>query len=301
MTLVERTLEKMRRAQQKAPETRAVGALVREPVQAEEGAAACEAETPAKPRIHIDRDALRASGYLPESSRDRQFADQYRMIKRPLVAKAFGPTEPDAANPRIIMMASALPGDGKTFTSINLAMSLARERDTSVVLVDADVPKPHVSRIFGVEKEPGLIEAIADASVDVDSLLLPTDMGSLSILPAGQPSDTATEMLSSARMSAVVSRLLSRNPRRVLLFDSPPLLVSSESRALAAIAGQIVLVVRSGKTPRQAVLDALEQLGEEKDLSLVLNQGRVGHGVYQDYGQYGGGYGSVTESDVAPD
>lgn len=294
MTLVERTLEKMRRAQQKTPEARPVGALVRESVSPEETGSDPEPQGPPKHRIHIDRDALRTAGYLPESSRDRQFADQYRLIKRPLVAKAFSATEPDAPNPRIIMMASALPGDGKTFTSINLAMSLARERDTSVVLVDADLPKPHVSRIFGVDKEPGLLEALSDANADVESLLLPTDMGSLSILPAGQPAETATEMLASVRMQAVVARLLSRNPKRVLLFDSPPLLVSSESRALAAMAGQIVLVVRSGKTPRQAVLDAVDELGDDKDVSLVLNQGQVGHNGYQDYGY--GSYGSDAES-----
>jgi protein-tyrosine kinase len=296
MTLVERTLEKMRRAGQKPPETRPVGALVRETARPEDVAAGTEPEGPPKSRIHIDRDALRAAGYLPESSRDRQFADQYRLIKRPVVAKAFSASSPDDPNPRIIMMASALPGDGKTFTSINLAMSLARERDTSVVLIDADVRKPHVTRIFGVEKEPGLLEALSDSHADVESLLLPTDLGSLSVLPAGQPAESATEMLSSARMAAVVSRLLSRNPRRVLLFDSPPLLVSSESRALAAIAGQILLVVRSGKTPRQAVLDAVEELGEDKDVSLVLNQAHETHGIYQGYGQYGV-YGSNAESD----
>jgi exopolysaccharide/PEP-CTERM locus tyrosine autokinase len=296
MTLVERTLEKLRRAQeQKGGEGRPVGALVRD---VPPGDAMPAPNTPARPRIQIDREALRQAGYLPESSRDRQFADHYRLIKRPLVAKALGPVAAGAPNPRLITMASALPGDGKTFTAINLALSLARERDTSVVLVDADVPKPHVSRIFGVQGEPGLIEALGDASLDVENLLLPTDIGSLSILPAGQHSDTATELLSSVRMAAVVSRLLARNPRRIVLFDSPPLLVSSESRALTGIAGQIVLVVRSGKTPRRAVLDAIEELGENADVSLILNQGRTGAGGYHNYGEYGE-YGDDREKSTA--
>jgi protein-tyrosine kinase len=297
VTIVERTLEKMRRAGVKPGESRPVGSLVSEaPSQLEPEA--IEPSFPPRRRIHIDGDALRSAGYLPESTCDRQFADQYRMIKRPLVEKAFAGTSSTTPSARLIMMASALPGDGKTFTSINLALSLARERDTSVVLVDADVPKPHVSRIFGVEREPGLLEALADAKLDVESLLLPTDIGSLSILPAGSPTETATEMLASARMSSIVARLLSRNSRRIVLFDSPPLLVSSESRSLAAIAGQIVLVVRAGKTPRQAVLDAIEQVGEDADLSLVLNQGRAGHGAYQEYGQYG--YGSGRGNDSSP-
>jgi len=150
------------------------------------------------------------------------------------------------------------------------------------------VRKPHVSRIFGVDNESGLIEALTDPNVDIESLLLPTDVGSLSILPAGKISESATELLASARMSAVVARLLARNANRVVLFDSSPLLVSSESRALAACAGQIVLVVRHGATPREAVHESIEELGEHKDISLILNQGRVrSGGNYYGYGDYG--------------
>jgi protein-tyrosine kinase len=290
MSLVERAIEKLRRAgaTDPAPENmnKAVGALVRDPASADQ-AYPDSAGTPSR-RIHIDPAALRELGYLPESSRDRQFADHYRQIKRPIIAKAQAPiTDPLMHSPRLVMMASALPGDGKTFTSINLALSMARERDVSVVLVDADLPKPHVSRVFGVEKEPGLLDALADPALDIESLLLPTDVGSLSILPAGKANESATEMLASARMSAIVARLLGRNERRIVLFDSPPLLLSSESRALAAIAGQIVLVVRSGATPRHAVLDVLEELGDHQSVALVLNQGRVQLGGYYGYGEYG--------------
>src|SRR5690606_20325175 len=103
-----------------------------------------------------------------------------------------------------IMMASALPGDGKTFTSINLALSMSRERDSSVVLVDADVAKPHISRIFGVDKEPGLLDALTDKSDDLESLILPTDVGGLSILPAGGHRDNAAELFASAAMRQLV-------------------------------------------------------------------------------------------------
>jgi receptor protein-tyrosine kinase len=95
-------------------------------------------------------------------------------------------------------------------------------------------------------------------------------------------------------MAAIVSRLLTRNPHRIVVFDSPPLLVASESRSLAAIAGQIVLVVRSGTTPREAVLDALDNLGEGKNIALVLNQGRIAVGGY--YGYDAQGSGVVTDS-----
>lgn len=297
MTLVERAIEKLRRAAaaERSAENnnKAVGALMHDaPVDPDR-----DTEPAALPsrHIHVDPVALRDLGYLPESGRDRQFADYFRQIKRPLIAKAQAPiNDPTARSPRLIMMASALPGDGKTFTSINLALSMARERDVSVVLVDADLPKPHVSRVFGVDKEPGLLDALADPGLDVESLLLPTDVGSLSILSAGKANDSATEMLASARMSAIVVRLLGRNPRRIVLFDSPPLLLSSESRTLAAIAGQIVLVVRSGATPRHAVLDVLEELGDHSSVSLVLNQGRVQVGGYYGYGEYGDSASSVA-------
>ena len=291
MTLVERAIEKLRAAAaEKSGQTVnkpiPVGSLVHDTAAAHDRDSSQSPAPPAR-RIQIDREALCRAGYLPESSRERQFADHYRQIKRPLIAASKAVPEQGGPSPRLVMMASALPGDGKTFTSINLALSLARERDVSVVLVDADLPKPHVSRIFGVDNEAGLLEALTDTNIDIESLLLPTDVGSLSILPAGKPHESATELLASARMSALVTRLLSRNPNRILLFDSPPLLVSTESRALAAMAGQIVLVVRSGATPRQAVVDALEQIGERKGVGLVLNQGRAGLGGYHDYGSYG--------------
>jgi Mrp family chromosome partitioning ATPase len=196
------------------------------------------------------------------------------------------------------MMASALPGDGKTFTSINLALSMARERDTSVVLIDADVAKPHISRIFGVDKEMGLLEALADSTIDVESLILPTDVRGLSILPSGRPNENATELMSSGRMTEIVTRIISRDRSRIALFDSSPLLASSESRALAAVVGQVVLVVRAGRTPRQAVLDSITSLGDGKSIGLVLNQGRSGLAEgpygYGAYGDYSSGNGDVS-------
>jgi protein-tyrosine kinase len=250
-------------------------------------------DAPAKPvetrrKILIDRDHLRNLGYLPDSSLERQFADYFRRIKRPLIAAAAAPAAAGRADPRLIILASALPGDGKTFTSINLALSMAREHDVSVVLVDADVPKPHISRIFGVDQEPGLLEALTDESVDVESLILSTDVPGLSILPAGKPREGATELLASARMAKVAGRLFARDAHRIAIFDSPPLLVSSESRALCAVAGQIVLVVCSGKTPRHAVLDALEQFDDRASISLVLNQSRAS--MAENYYGYGGSY-----------
>ena len=221
--------------------------------------------------VTVNRDALRIAGVLPPLQEERRIAQQYRQIKRPLVDNALGRGVPQLPNGHLIMLASALPGDGKTFTSVNLALSLALEKDVNILLVDADVPKPHISRIFGVESEPGLLDVLRDEQLDPESVVLSTDVPNLTILPAGRASETATELLASARMGDVVHRLGSVDPNRIVLFDSPPLLLTTESRALASVVGQVVLVVSAGSTPQKAVFDALELLGEGKSIGLVLN------------------------------
>jgi exopolysaccharide/PEP-CTERM locus tyrosine autokinase len=238
--------------------------------------------------VKIDRTRLRAAGFLPDETQDRRFADQYRRIKRPILMQVQTLTAARVAGARLVMMASALPGDGKTFTSINLALSMARERDVSILVMDADVAKPHISRIFGIDQELGLIDALADNSIDIESLVLPTDVPGLSMLPAGRHHEAATELLASARMDQVITRLTTRDPRRIVLLDSPPLLLSSESRALVQIAGQVVLVVRAGGTPRRAVQEAIGYVGEDKPLGLVLNQSQMALSEgYYGYGSYG--------------
>jgi exopolysaccharide/PEP-CTERM locus tyrosine autokinase len=287
MSVIERALDKLRLAGNSAPPLQETTVAHARPSEVEIPPII---EAPLDPKIFIHPEALRLAGYLPESPEDRRFADEYRQIKRPLLVSAFGPVPRKRAplpSPRLVMMASALPGDGKTFTSINLALSLAREKDTSVVLVDGDVAKPHISRIFGVESWPGLLDVLANPTMDVQDLILQTDCRGLSILPAGTADDSATELLSSGRMKAVANLIIERNPHCIALFDSAPLLVSSESLALASAMGQIVLVVRAGHTPRHAVVDAVESLAEEIPLSLVLNQGRRGLSE----GRYGYGYG----------
>lgn len=222
-------------------------------------------------RIVVDQDGLRAAGLLPPAHQDRQIAEQYRQIKRPLIANATGRGTTVGTNAHVIMMASALPGEGKTFTAINLGFSMAREKDISVLLVDADSPKPHISKLLGAADSPGLLDLLQNDQLDVESLILPTDVPGLSLLPAGRHSEHATELLASARMRVLMTRLAQRDSRRIVLLDSPPLLLTTESLALAAVSGQVVLVVRAAHTPQQTVLDALSHL-EGRSVALVLNQ-----------------------------
>lgn len=239
--------------------------------------------------VKVDRDALRSSGLMPPVEQERMLADQYRAIKRPLIRAAFESPQPiEGPPPQLIMIASALPGDGKTFTGVNLAMSMAREADHAVVLVDGDVIKPHLSKLFGIDREPGLLDVLADPKLDIRSVMLPTDIPGLSLVPAGTASETATEMLASARMGEVMKQLVAWDPGGIVLFDSLPILLTSEARALSALMGQIVMVIKAGGTPQQAVSDAIEALGPDKKTWLVLNQAETSGPLGYYYGsQYG--------------
>jgi protein-tyrosine kinase len=282
VSLIENSLEKLRRAT----------AAAKEP-----GAAAIPLPTTFRPeavttlglrhvhkRIAVDFDRLRATGYLPEPGQERRFAESCHRIKRPIIDRALGAGT--AQDSRLIMLSSALPGDGKSFTTLNLALSMARERDISVLLIDGDLPKAQITRVLNLLGEPGLMDALKDDRLDVESLIFDTDVPNLEFLPAGRSSDGMAELVASARMREIATRLITPNPKRLVLFDSPPLLISSEARALIPIPGQIVLVARAGYTPRRAIVDAIAQVDKKKLQGLVLNDAyvRAEHGYYDYYG-----------------
>jgi protein-tyrosine kinase len=239
-------------------------------------------------RMTLDMGNLRARGYLPEVGEEQRFAGHYRRIKRPLIDKALAGVAA-FGEPRVIIITSALPGDGKTFTSINLALSMALERDISVLLMDCDVAKRHTSEIVGLKEEPGLLDALVHESLDIESLVVSTNLRGLSILPAGKRVEAAAELLSSNRMRQIVTSLCTRVPGRILLLDSPPLLITNEGRALVKIAGQAVVVVRAGHTPRQAVKDAIGLFDAQQAGGIILNQVKIGRteGYAYGFGSYG--------------
>jgi len=243
----------------------------------ERGAAARRLEPAGAPSagtrvIPIDLDVLRAAGLLPPAHQERELAQQFRQIKRPLINNALGRGVEALPEGNLVMVASAVPGEGKTFTSLNLALSVRLEEDVTVLLVDGDVVNPRLSQILGADDVRGLLDVIKDPTLSLSGAILPTDVPGLSFLPAGHQDPNATELLASARMLEVVSQLATQDPSRLVLFDSAPLLLTTESQALTQIAGQILLVVRADQTPQHAVLEAVEQLAESKSVSLVLNQ-----------------------------
>ena len=239
---------------------------------------------PPEHAVVIDQDALRAAGMLPPAHQEHELAQQYRRIKRPLINNALGRGVAVLAHGNLIMVTSAVPGEGKTFTALNLALSMRLEEDVTVLLVDGDVVNPRISQILGMENRTGLLDAVRDPAVSAAAAILPTDVPGLAFLPAGRQDANATELMASARMHEVLSKLGSDDPARLVLFDSAPLLVTTEAQALAHFAGQVIVVVQADHTPQQVVLDAIETLSEDKPVSLVLNQ-TVRHAhAYYEYG-----------------
>jgi exopolysaccharide/PEP-CTERM locus tyrosine autokinase len=298
MSVVEKAINKMRGAQPATPVSgeRAIGTLV--PAAALHGAAPdiATGEPPVPSRIiKIDQDALRAEGLLPPKHQERLIARQYRQIKRPLLARLRERTSARRRSAHTLVLASAIAGEGKTFTAFNLAFSLAREKDLRVVLVDADAPKAHISRLLGVADQPGLLDVLKNSTLDVESVILGTDVPNLVVLPAGTRTDDATELYASERMRDVVARLGARDPRRVVLFDTPPLLLTTEAQVLAQMAGEVLVVVRANETPRSIVLEALDHLDKDRPVSLVLNETSY-DGQVDDYPEYGYAAGEPTDA-----
>lgn len=236
-------------------------------------------------RIHLE--GLRARGMVVPNGPATQSAHEFRVIKRPLLGNAFGRHgQPPAKNGKRIMITSAFPGEGKSFTSVNLAMSIAAERDHGVLLIDADVARPTIPRELGIHADAGLMDWLIDGSPDLSELVLQTNVETLSLLPAGRRDDHATEWLASEAMGKLLDELTRLYPDRVLIFDSPPLLVTTEARVLASYMGQIVMVVESGRTPREAVTQALSTIESNEIVGLVLNKAHniESNGYYQGYG-----------------
>jgi protein-tyrosine kinase len=261
-----------------------------------DGAKAPRRKRPAgtRARVTLDRVRLKEEGFLASDEAERMKAEEYRRIKRPLLANAFGAGATKVDNGNLVLVTSAESGEGKTYTCINLALSLAMEKDRTVLLVDGDVPKPHISRLFGVADQPGLMEALADEATDLQDLVVQTDIENLRMLPAGHWNLHATELLSSERMLKLCRDMAARYPDRIILFDSPPMLAATEAQAIAAAVGQVALVVAEGLTPRESVREALSLIDEHKPVNAILNKSRRGAGGNY-YGSYYRGYGDARE------
>jgi Mrp family chromosome partitioning ATPase len=234
-------------------------------------------------RLNWSDSVLRAAGLVPHELNAAQVADEFRVLKRPLMRNAIGTADVPLAN--LLMVASADAGDGKTFTSLNLAVSIAKEKDWTAVLVDADAAKRHLTRSLGAQDEPGLIDLLTRDDCTFDELVMPTTVPGLAFLPVGARDSQFAELLGSEKMRALCERISSADPYRVIVFDSAPLLRGPDACVLAAQVGQIVIVVHANKTPRDALLRAQAMLDSTKPIGLLLNRAESDDG-FAAYGSY---------------
>lgn len=246
-----------------APATPAV------PVTRTSGAIARRRFVPRAPKQPINRQLLADLGMALGESSISPLGEEYRLIKRQLLRNAAG-----QAHGRRILISSAQPAEGKTFSAINLALSLAAEHDLSVLLVDGDFARREVTSRLGIVPGPGLLDVLSDPTVDLADCVIPTDIPELSILPAGAINPRETELLNSARMRDVLETLEADAPDRIILFDSMPLLAASSAGVIAQLCGQVVVVVRADVTLESVLRDAIGLIGQHGGISLLLNRVR---------------------------
>lgn len=240
-------------------------------------------------RIQVDFEKLVESGFLARSEDQDLIADQFRRVKRPVLQLAFDSDLVITDYRNLIMVASALPGAGKSFCSLNLAQSIATERDIGTVLVDADVLKPSISRGLGLQDQPGLIDFLLDDNIQLQDVLIATDLNDIIVLPAGRRHPDATELLASRRMRELMKQLADHFPDRAVVFDTPPLLITNEAQVLAERMGQIVLVIEARVSSQESVNRALGLLNRDKPINAILNKSRsatVSGYQSDDYGYY---------------
>ena len=246
--------------------------------------AAEAAPAPARTRrVELDLGRMRELGMVTAAGGRTNLLEEFRIIKRPLLKRAFAERGPKDNPANLIMVTSSLPGEGKTYCSINLAMSIAMELDHTVLLVDADVARPSVLRTLGLPTQRGLMDILLDDKLDLSDVMLRTNVDTLAILPAGTSTAQATELLASSTMTAMLHELANRYPDRIIIFDSPPLMLTSEARVLASHMGQIVVVVEAQTTTQHAVKEALAQLEGMSNVNLVYNKTRDIPGIEETY------------------
>ncbi|WP_100643189.1 XrtA-associated tyrosine autokinase [Alteromonas facilis] len=235
--------------------------------------------------INIDLPALEAQGFVSVDSTRRLINEEYRAIKRKLLKNAFGPLSKSLNNSNIIMVSSARPGEGKTFTAVNLALSIAAEKDKTVLLVDADVLRPNVTKTLGVEVGDGLMEYLLDEKQDIADVMYTTNVEKLRIVPAGRSHHLSTELLASQKMQETVDEIASRYPDRIVIIDTPPLIGINETAILTNFAGQAVVVCVEGKSRLTDIDKATSLLNPDMAIGFVVNKAIVS--VDEDAGYYG--------------
>lgn len=287
MSLIEKAVERLEGMQQDPMKNGSSFVRRDEPASPKgpSGAAVGAAESR---KVELDIAKLAAEGFITPEASGSLIAEEFRVLKRPLLGNVSGSAAP-IRNANLIMVTSSLPGEGKSFTAVNLAMSIAMELERTVLLVDADVARPSLPRVLGVPQQKGLLDVLQDKSLNLSDVLLRTNIDKLTVLTAGTADDRATELLASEAMGSLLTEIARRYSDRIVIFDSPPLLLTTEARVLATRMGQIVFVVRAEETPQTAIKEALGTIEACPIKLMVLNQAKNIENVAYGY-EYGYGY-----------
>ncbi len=245
-----------------------------------------------KTQIYIDNDRLTERGFIHIGGDTTHLQEEFRHIKRKLLNNAFGPAAKTLNNSNLIMVSSASPNEGKTFISINLALSIALEQDKTVLLIDADVLRPSLHRELEFENDRGLLDFLRADISDLSDIIYATNIPNLKLMPAGGAHHLTNELLASDRMARLAKELAERYPDRIVIFDCPPLLGVTETPVLANLVGQAVIVVEESKTKIEHIKKATSQLNENLAMGFIMNKTiKTSKDVY---GYYGYGYGSKS-------
>jgi protein-tyrosine kinase len=260
-----------------------------------------------KDTFYLPIPKLEAMGFVSPNNPRSQIAEEFRGIKRPLLMNIDGKGVEQVENANLIMVTSSVQGEGKTFSAINLMLSISMEKDKTVLFVDADVAKASAGKALGIPDDaPGLIDVIEHEDIGFEEVILPTNIPNVKVIPAGKVNEHSTELLASERMQYLMKELSIRYPDRIIIFDSPPFLQTSEASVLANFMGQIMFVVESEKTSPDMVSQAVSQIGDDKIVGMVLNKTRKypwdqhlhGYGYGYGYG-YGADRTRVTDTQAS--
>ena len=243
--------------------------------------------------VCLDLERLAELGFIVSSDDQTQTIEEYRNIKRRLVDNAFGPASAGITKPNVILVTSSVEGEGKTYTALNLALSIANERDKKVLLIDADVARPSLAKTLGIDVKYGLIDYLENDWLSYTDIEFKTNMPGLSLILSGKQHKHSTELLASNKMTLFAEELSNRYSDRIVIFDSPPLLAATQGVVLAKLVGQVVLVIEAEQTLQSFVTASVEKLSSCDVVLAVLNKSKAGlldkyyYGQYGQYGQYG--------------
>nr|WP_275692711.1 XrtA-associated tyrosine autokinase [Rheinheimera hassiensis] len=241
-----------------------------------------------KPSIVLDLKILEQKNFVSLSSERRLINEEYRVIKRKLISNAFGALSGTLKHPNLILVSSSRPGEGKTFSAINLALSIALEQDKTVLLVDSDVLRPSVSKTLNIHHDIGLTDYLLSSDIKVSDIILSTNVDRLKIITAGRPHHLSTELLASERMLMLVNEFASRYSDRIVIFDAPPLLGVNETAVMASMCGQAVVVVEENHSKLAEIEQAVALLPKDIAIGFLINKAHRNQGKGYGYGYYYG-------------